>query len=68
MILLINRTFIVGVDRAKMRLYDVENVAQNIVDSKSNKRRRKLSYTRFQIMKSFQTLKYRRKYGKICDF
>ena len=28
----INRSFIVGVDRAKMRLYDVENVAQNIVD------------------------------------
>ena len=28
----INRTFIVGVDRAKMKLYDVENTAQNIVD------------------------------------
>ena len=28
-----NRAFIVGVDRAKMRLYDVENNAQNIVDS-----------------------------------
>ena len=28
----INRSFIVGVDIAKMRLYDVENVAQNIVD------------------------------------
>tara|TARA_Y100001937_G_scaffold87027_1_gene117696 strand:+ start:758 stop:2143 length:1386 start_codon:yes stop_codon:yes gene_type:complete len=28
----INRSFIVGVDRAKMKLYDVENVAQNIVD------------------------------------
>ena len=27
-----NRSFIVGVDRAKMKLYDVENSAQNIVD------------------------------------
>ena len=26
----INRSFIVGVDRAKMKLYDVENVAQNL--------------------------------------
>ena len=29
----INRSFIIGVDRPKMRLYDVENNAQNIVDS-----------------------------------
>ncbi len=29
----INRAFIVGVDRAKMRLYDVEQNTQNIVDS-----------------------------------
>jgi len=29
----INRSFIIGVDRAKMKLYDVENNAQNIVDS-----------------------------------
>ena len=29
----INKAFIVGVDRSKMRLYDVENTAQNIVDS-----------------------------------
>lgn len=28
-----NRAFIIGVDRAKMRLYDVENNAQNIVDA-----------------------------------
>jgi len=32
-----NRAFIVGVDRAKMRLYDVENTAQNIVDSNQTK-------------------------------
>ena len=29
----VNRAFIIGVDRAKMRLYDVEQAAQNIVDS-----------------------------------
>ena len=28
----VNKTFVIGVDRAKMKLYDVENVAQNIVD------------------------------------
>ena len=28
----LNRSFIIGVDRAKMKLYDVENTAQNIVD------------------------------------
>jgi len=32
-----NRAFIVGVDRAKMRLYDVENSAQNIVDANQTK-------------------------------
>ena len=29
----VNRAFIIGVDRSKMRLYDVEQKAQNIVDS-----------------------------------
>src|SRR6056300_1128215 len=33
----INRSFIIGVDRAKMKLYDVENNAQNIVDSNQTK-------------------------------
>ena len=33
----INRSFIVGVDRAKMRLYDTENSAQNIVGGKELK-------------------------------
>ena len=32
-----NRSFIIGVDRAKMRLYDVENNAQNIVDANQTK-------------------------------
>jgi hypothetical protein len=29
----VNRAFIIGVDRSKMRLYDVEQSAQQIVDS-----------------------------------
>ncbi len=29
----VNRAFIIGVDRSKMRLYDVEQASQNIVDS-----------------------------------
>ena len=29
----VNRAFIVGVDRSKMRLYDVQQSSQNIVDS-----------------------------------
>ncbi len=33
----INRSFIIGVDRSKMRLYDVEQKAQNIVDSNQEK-------------------------------
>ena len=33
----LNRSFIVGVDRAKMRLYDTENSAQNIVGGKELK-------------------------------
>ena len=33
----INRAFIIGVDKAKMRLYDVENNAQNIVDANQTK-------------------------------
>ena len=33
----INRSFIIGVDRAKMRLYDTANSAQNIVGGKELK-------------------------------
>ena len=29
----VNRAFIIGVDRAKMRLYDVQQSSQNIVDA-----------------------------------
>ena len=39
----INRSFIIGVDRSKMRLYDVEQKAQNIVDAS---RRKKLKWMR----------------------
>ena len=33
----VNKTFVIGVDRAKMKLYDVENSAQTLVDSNINK-------------------------------
>jgi len=29
----VNRAFIIGVDRSKMRLYDVQQSSQNIVDA-----------------------------------
>ena len=33
----VNKTFVIGVDRAKMRLYDVDGSAQTLVDSNINK-------------------------------
>ena len=50
-----NRAFIVGVDRAKMRLYDVENNAQNIVDANQTKQKKTILH---------QT----RAYDKFSDF
>ena len=52
----INRAFIVGVDRAKMRLYDVENNAQNIVDAnqtqtKENYPKPETAYDKFSDFK-----------------
>ena len=47
----INRAFIVGVDRAKMRLYDVSNNAQNIVDSNQKEIPMKTSYDKFSDFK-----------------
>ena len=52
----LNRAFIIGVDRAKMRLYDVENSAQNIVDSNQTKDEEKYptpeeSYDKFSDFK-----------------
>ena len=42
-----------------MRLYDVENNAQNIVDANQTKTRRKLSYPEQAFTISFQILNYR---------
>jgi len=48
-----NRAFIVGVDRAKMKLYDVSNNAQNIVDGNHQKEtiNPKSSYDKFSDFK-----------------
>ena len=53
-----NRAFIVGVDRAKMRLYDVENNAQNIVDANQTKKGKKTILHQTKHMISFQILNY----------
>jgi replicative DNA helicase len=42
-----NKSFIVGVDRSKMRLYDVENSAQNIVDSNQTPEEKSDPYDKF---------------------
>jgi archaellum biogenesis ATPase FlaH len=47
----INRAFIVGVDRAKMKLYDVSNNAQNIVDANQKQVEVKTSYDKFSDFK-----------------
>ena len=47
----INRSFIVGVDRAKMKLYDVENVAQNIVDKGTQVENKEDPYDKFSDFK-----------------
>ena len=47
----INRSFIVGVDRAKMKLYDVENVAQNIVDKGTEIKPKDDPYDKFSDFK-----------------
>jgi hypothetical protein len=47
----INRAFIIGVDRAKMKLYDVSNNAQNIVDGNQKQPTIKTSYDKFSDFK-----------------
>ena len=47
----INRAFIIGVDRAKMKLYDVSNNAQNIVDANQKQVEVKTSYDKFSDFK-----------------
>ena len=48
----VNRSFIVGVDRAKMRLYDVGQTAQTIVDSnQKNVEQKEVAYDKFSDFK-----------------
>ena len=47
----VNRSFIIGVDRSKMKLYDVENSAQNIVDSNQTKETPETTYEKFSDFK-----------------
>jgi|TARA_B100000959_G_scaffold74173_1_gene78864 archaellum biogenesis ATPase FlaH len=50
----INRSFIIGVDRAKMRLYDVGQQAQNIVDSNQKEevpKQKDIAYDKFSDFK-----------------
>ena len=47
----INRSFIIGVDRSKMRLYDVEQKAQNIVDANQEKKVEVDPYDKFSDFK-----------------
>ena len=50
--LAINRSFIIGVDRSKMRLYDVGQQAQNIVDSNQKEtKEEKNAYDKFSDFK-----------------
>ena len=46
-----HRSFIVGVDRAKMKLYDVENNAQNIVDKGTETKKEENPYDKFSDFK-----------------
>ncbi len=48
----VNRSFIIGVDRAKMRLYDVGQGAQNIVDSNQKQvEEKEVAYDKFSDFK-----------------
>ena len=48
----VNRSFIVGVDRAKMRLYDVGQSAQSIVDSNQKEvEQKEVAYDKFSDFK-----------------
>ena len=53
-----NKRFCVGIDRAKMRLYDVEESAQDdVIDSGQDDEKLSLA-KRFNVKKSFKELKY----------
>ena len=47
----INRSFIIGVDRAKMKLYDVDNTSQNIVDKGKEPETKENPYDKFSDFK-----------------
>jgi hypothetical protein len=47
----LHRSFIIGVDRAKMKLYDVENNAQNIVDKGPEPKKIDNPYDKFSDFK-----------------
>jgi len=50
----VNRAFIIGVDRSKMRLYDVNQSAQNIVDANQTKDpfvKKEIAYDKFSDFK-----------------
>jgi len=46
----VNRAFIIGVDRSKMRLYDVQQSSQNIVDA-NQKDEKEDAYNKFSDFK-----------------
>jgi hypothetical protein len=46
----VNRAFIIGVDRSKMRLYDVQQTSQNIVDA-NQKDEKEDAYNKFSDFK-----------------
>ena len=55
-----NKRFCVGIDRAKMKLYDVEDSAQeNLIDSGQGNEEQQIDLVKkFTAKKTFQDLKY----------
>jgi len=54
----VNKSFIIGVDRSKMKLYDVENTAQTLVDSNiSNKEDAYDKFSDFKLWPNLNILK-----------
>ena len=47
----VNRAFIVGVDRAKMKLYDVQQTSQNIVNANQQETQKEDAYDKFSDFK-----------------
>jgi hypothetical protein len=53
-----NKRFCVGIDRAKMRLYDVEESAQDDIQDSGQEDEKVDLVKRFNAKKSFKELKY----------